>query len=93
MKTAIVGLGSIGKIHKKIIEKLGFELVAGCDVNLNKEKVVDGASFYTDYKKMLDEVKPSVVHICTPHYLHAEMIIEALSRNINVLCEKPLCIC
>ena len=28
----------------------------------------------------------------TPHYLHAEMICEALKRNINCLCEKPLAI-
>ena len=40
---------------------------------------------------MLDKEKPDVVHICTPHYLHAEMAIYALERDINVLCEKPLC--
>ena len=41
---------------------------------------------------MLDEVKPDVVHVCTPHYLHCEMILAALERNINVLCEKSMCI-
>ena len=92
VKTAIVGLGNIGKIHKRIIEKLGFDLVAICDANPNKAKEFEGVPFYTDYKKMLDEVRPNVVHICTPHYLHADMIIDALSRNINALCEKPLCI-
>jgi predicted dehydrogenase len=40
---------------------------------------------------MLDTEKPDIVHVCTPHYLHAEMAIYALERNINVLCEKPLC--
>ena len=37
-------------------------------------------------------VKPDVVHVCTPHDRHADMIVDALERNINVLCEKPLCI-
>ncbi|MBO5269218.1 MAG: Gfo/Idh/MocA family oxidoreductase, partial [Clostridia bacterium] len=37
-------------------------------------------------------VHPDVVHICTPHYLHADMIVAALRRNVNVLCEKPMCI-
>lgn len=33
-----------------------------------------------------------VVHICTPHHLHAEMICFALNRNNNVLSEKPMAI-
>lgn len=41
---------------------------------------------------MIDEGDFDVVHICTPHYLHAEMIVYALKKNKNVLCEKPLCI-
>ena len=41
---------------------------------------------------MLEEIKPDVVHILTPHYLHSEMIVEALKRNIHCLCEKPVCI-
>ena len=90
MKTAIIGLGVIGKVHKRLIEKLGFRLCAVCDTDV---KQMDGVAVakYTDYIQMLDEAHPDVVHICTPHYLHADIIIEALSRNINVLCEKPLC--
>ena len=41
---------------------------------------------------MLNNSALDAVHICTPHYLHAPMIVEALGRGINVLCEKPLCI-
>ena len=26
-----------------------------------------------------------VVHICTPHYLHVDMAVEALERDINVV--------
>ena len=47
---------------------------------------------YTNYEEMLEKERPDVVHICTPHYLHTEMIIAGLKRNINVLCEKPMCI-
>ena len=45
---------------------------------------------YDDYKKLLDENALDAVHICTPHYLHSEMAIEALKRDINVLLEKPV---
>ena len=92
MKTAIVGLGIIGNIHKGLIDKLNLDLVAVCDVDESKLAQVDGVEKFKDYITMLDQIKPDVVHICTPHYLHADMIIQALNRNINVLCEKPLCI-
>lgn len=92
MKTALVGLGVIGQVHVGLIEKLGLNLAAVCDCDESKMHSITGVKKYTDYAKMLDEVKPDVVHICTPHYLHADMIIEGLNRNINVLCEKPLCI-
>lgn len=92
LKTAIVGLGIIGSVHKSLVEKLGFDLVAVCDVDQSKLSSIQGVQKFTDYIDMLEQVKPDVVHICTPHYLHADMIIQALNRNINVLCEKPLCI-
>lgn len=91
MKTAIIGLGVIGKVHYQVLESLDNLPVAICDVEESKMEGYVGARF-TDYRKMLDEIKPDIVHICTPHYLHAEMIVYALERNINVLCEKPLCI-
>lgn len=30
------------------------------------------------------------VHVCAPHYLHAEIICKALKLGINVFSEKPL---
>ncbi len=92
MRVAIIGLGVVGQVHIKVIQETNNELVAVCDTDENKRKNYDGIKQYSNYKVMLDEVMPDVVHICTPHYLHTEMIIEGLKRNINVLCEKPLCI-
>ncbi len=92
MKTALVGLGVIGRVHFKVLTELGISVDAVCDVDGEKFKKFPDIPCYSDYINMLEYVKPDVVHICTPHYLHADMIIEALSRDINVLCEKPLCI-
>ena len=92
MKSAVVGLGSIGKVHIAVLKELGMEIAAVCDISeraLNKYSAFKG---YSDYETMLNEIQPDVVHICTPHYLHTEMILAALKRDINVLCEKPLCI-
>ncbi len=92
MKTAIIGLGVIGDVHLEVLRSQNKNIVAVCDIDESKFSKCEEALHYKDYKKMLDEVKPDVVHICTPHYLHAEMIIYALNNNINVLAEKPLCI-
>ena len=92
MRSAIVGYGNIGRVHARCIEEDGHTLVAVCDIDPIALKNAPGERHYIDYLEMLDKEELDAVHICTPHYLHADMIIEALARNINVLCEKPLCI-
>mgnify|MGYP003309067899 CR=1 FL=1 len=92
MKVAIIGVGIIGKVHLNVINNLNETLVGVCDIDKSKLIDYDESISFTDYKEMIDITKPDVVHICTPHYLHKEMIIYALNNNINVLCEKPLCI-
>ena len=90
MRAAVIGVGVIGSLHAEILTEKNM-LAAVCDIDESKLKKY-GCPVYTDYKTMINTVKPDCVHICTPHYLHAEMIIYALGRGVNVLCEKPLCI-
>ena len=92
MKSAVVGLGVIGKVHLSILRKMKVEVACVCDIDYAKEACAPESKFYSDYIQMLEREKPDVVHICTPHYLHADMVIAALERNVHVLCEKPLCI-
>lgn len=92
MKSAIIGLGVIGKVHYDVLKSQNADIVALCDIDESVLQKYDGVKKYTDYKTMLDCEDIDVVHICTPHYLHADMAIYALDKNVNVLCEKPLCI-
>lgn len=97
MKIVITGAGVIGRVHLKAMLELGILPAAICDIDEGKASAMLrelhlDLPVYTDYSAMLDELQPDSVHICTPHYLHADMIVEALSRGVNVLCEKPLCI-
>jgi predicted dehydrogenase len=48
---------------------------------------------YTDYRMMIDEIKPDIVSVCTPNRFHAEQTIYALTHNAHVLCEKPPALC
>ena len=45
---------------------------------------------FEDYRVMLDEAKPDIAVIDGAFDRHAEICMEALKRNIHVLCEKPL---
>ena len=97
MKSAIIGLGVIAPVHADALKRIDADITCVCDIDEEiAKKFVEAqnltAKIYTDYKEMLDKEEIDVVHICTPHYLHAEMCIYALKNNINVLCEKPLCI-
>ncbi len=97
LRVALVGCGEISGNHIGAIVGAGAELCALCDIRPERaEKRAAqfsvSAPIYTDYQTMLDEIRPDVVHICTPHDLHAPMAIAALARDIHVLCEKPLCI-
>ena len=45
---------------------------------------------FDDLGTMLDQTKPDVLHVCSPHGLHAAHAIEAVKRGIHVIIEKPL---
>jgi len=97
MKCAIIGLGNIGRLHAKVLTLSGIEIAALCDIDVERaESVRDEfsptARVYSDYKVMAEREKVDAVHICTPHDLHAEMVIYFLGIGVNILCEKPLCI-
>ncbi|MEG2702494.1 MAG: Gfo/Idh/MocA family oxidoreductase, partial [Clostridia bacterium] len=46
-------------------------------------------AWYEDPQKMLDELQPDWVSVCTPNCRH-EWSIAALKAGANVMCEKPL---
>jgi len=92
MKAAIIGFGTISIVHiDAIASNPGMELVAICDINEElAAKVPEGVMFYTDYRKMVEEVKPDVVHNLLPHYLHYPVTKELVEMGCNVFCEKPI---
>ena len=97
MNGAIIGCGAISPLHIQGILAAGGKVVALCDVDSLKSKALKDrygldCPVYTDYKQMIELQQIDVIHVCTPHYLHTEMVEYALGRNVHVLCEKPPCI-
>lgn len=44
-----------------------------------------------DFNDLINDPEIDVIDICTPPYVHKEMIIKALKADKHVICEKPLC--
>jgi predicted dehydrogenase len=96
IKFAIVGCGAIGSRHAAVIdvEERG-SITAFCDVDIEKARKL--AETYnldvhccSDYQKLLAETNATVINICTPHGLHAEMAIQAAKAGKHILVEKPM---
>lgn len=97
MKNAcIIGYGAIGPVHAAALKNTeNVHLYGICDIN--HERADKGAKehncrvFY-DFSKVLADENIDAVHICTPHYLHESMAIEAVEAGKEVILEKPVAI-
>ena len=94
LRTGIIGLGGISGVHIPALMALPCARIAAvCDINEDRlAAAVDktGAQGYTDYRELLAREDIDIVHILTPHYLHAPMAIDTLRAGKHVLTEKPM---
>lgn len=93
IRAALIGLGKMGISHASILGGMpNVELAAVCDsdglVKSGFERLTR-IPFYSDYKKMIDEVHPDCVYVITPTKFHHEMVMYALNKGCHVFCEKP----
>ena len=93
MNICIVGYGAIGPVHAESVSLIdGINLYAICDTD--KVRADEGAKQYSckayyDFDECLRDENITSVHICTPHYLHFEMIKKAVDAGKKVVVEKP----
>src|SRR5438067_3040171 len=90
---AIVGAGNIGRTHAGAYAEAGARVVGVCDVDRARAASLAAelrAAAYTDVDTMLDELRPTVVSVCTPPAAHTEPACAVARRGIPILCEKPL---
>ncbi len=95
MRTALVGLGEIGRHHLEAIRAGdSSSLVAVCD--LDPDLVAKGASGdtagYTSLERMLAGEEIEALDVCLPHSLHLETALAAIEAGCHVLLEKPLAV-
>lgn len=96
LRICVIGCGVISPMHLCSVKAFDdVELVGVCDIKPDRAQgtaLAYNTKAYTDYKVMLEEQKPDVVHICVPHYLHPVISKYAIEHGINTLCEKPISI-
>ena len=94
IRTALIGCGGISKVHLEALSKMdNVELVSVADIREDRAKARAeqyGCAWTTDWQEYVTRDDIDVVHICTPHYLHAPMAIALLDSGKRVLTEKPM---
>ncbi len=95
IKAGIIGMGFIGVSHIEAIRRVGFaELVAVADVNydLAKKKADEYhiPKCYATVEELLADEEITVVHNCTPNFLHKEINEKIIKAGKHIFSEKPL---
>jgi predicted dehydrogenase len=89
----VVGLGSIGRRHARLLNARGDLAVELCEpdpANLELAYAEAGRlPTYRTYDEAL-RTRPELMVIATPHDLHCAQTVQALAQGIHVLCEKPM---
>ncbi len=95
LRTAVIGIGFVGRVHLEAIRRLGFVDVIGIGAR-NVEQARELADQFgvpnveAEASKLFADPHLDAVHICTPNSLHYSMVRSALDAGKHVLCEKPL---
>lgn len=93
-KVCIVGYGAIGPVHTETLSGVEDVTIYGiCDTD--KERADKGAAEYGckafyRLEDCLEDAEIDSIHICTPHYLHYEMIEKCIAAGKQVVSEKPI---
>ncbi|GAB4575380.1 MAG: Gfo/Idh/MocA family oxidoreductase [Anaerolineae bacterium] len=94
IKTALVGYGKVAHLHAQALAAIPeAEFVAVWGRNMNRAEAFArqyGVHAYTDLSAMIREREVQAVIVCTPHPAHVGPTVEAASRGVHVLVEKPL---
>ncbi|MCK9288619.1 MAG: Gfo/Idh/MocA family oxidoreductase [Eubacteriales bacterium] len=89
---ALVGTGGMGTVHYsnyRHIENAKLVAVVGSSEKDEAKAKKWNLPYFNSISEMADRTLPNLVDICTPTFLHATHVREALNKNCSVICEKP----
>ena len=84
----------MGRNHARVLSELpNVELVSVCDMDISTARVVASrhhAKAFSDFREMLDAIRPEAVTIAVPTAFHEEVALTALDAGAHILVEKPI---
>ncbi|MFD0712591.1 Gfo/Idh/MocA family protein [Paenibacillus sp. GCM10027626] len=93
-RVAVIGAGIISGSHLAALATMEqCQAAAVADLDPGKAQVMAetyGIPAYTDYKQMIQEVKPDIAVITLPHFLHLEAAVYCAQQGCHLLLEKPM---
>jgi len=95
IRVGLVGCGFVSELHMHAYRRVYGVEVEVRAVAARGEQVVDFAkkhhipASYRSFGEVIADGEIDVVDICTPPYLHAQMIVAAMQAGKHVICEKP----
>jgi predicted dehydrogenase len=99
VRVALLGSGAVTNVlYLPALQEVrdDIELAGVADLNQHSAehllKEFPAAVFFTDYRPMLQKLRPDAVIVALPHFLHKPASIDALRMGIHVFCEKPMAI-
>ncbi len=93
-RVAVIGVGMMGRNHVRVYSEMpNVELVAVVDQNTALAEPLSSMyhiPLFSDFREMVEKVKPDAVSVAVPTEFHYEVVKELLQMNCNVLVEKPI---
>ncbi len=93
VRIALVGTGGMGTVHFSNYAHLeGCQVVAIVGNTQQSEEFAAqwNLPIYENIPEMAKSEQVDVVDVCTPTYLHKQHVMEALSRGMHAITEKPV---
>ena len=91
---AIIGLGFVGRAHLESLRRIGIPVRGMLGSSRERGEETSGSlgleRAYASLQELAADPSVTVVHICTPNYVHFEQASTLLRAGKHVLCEKPL---
>jgi UDP-N-acetylglucosamine 3-dehydrogenase len=90
---AVVGVGSMGRNHVRVLMDLPVKLVGLADPDQGSAAAIArkyNVPLYANHHALFDECRPDAVVVTAPTVKHQEIVLAAIERGIHVLVEKPI---
>ncbi len=97
VRLGVIGIGNMGSGHaKSIVEGKVPDMVLTAVADVRevrrqwaKESLPEDVAVFDSAEALLDSGLVDAVLVATPHYVHPDLVMKALARNLHVMCEKP----